>query len=244
MVEHDHDAPPGLLSDWAAGRGLRITTVRLHAGEPLPGSAGACDAAVVLGSEQTAFDDSVPWLAGELSLVERLLAVSVPVLGICFGGQVLARVLGARVYRLAEPEIGWAQARSRSPLLAGGPWLTWHRDGFELPAGAAELAVNEVSLQAFSLGPHLGVQFHPEATRPIAEDWLAVSDPSPPAEVTGPMFDHPDGAWERAAANASVLFSGWLDGAFAGQADAAGMSGLPGPALPPPARAARGNLPA
>jgi GMP synthase-like glutamine amidotransferase len=225
VVEHDHDAPAGLLEGWAAARGLRITTVRLHAGEPLPDGPGSCDAAVVLGSEQTAFDDTVPWLAGELRLVERLLAASVPVLGICFGGQVLARVLGARVYRLDQPEIGWAQARSGSPLLAGGPWLTWHRDGFELPAGAAGLAVNEVSLQAFSLGPHLGVQFHPEATRPIAEYWLAASDPPPPLEVTRPMFEHADGAWERAAANARVLFSGWLDGAFAGREAAVSASG-------------------
>jgi hypothetical protein len=68
------------------------------------------------------------------------------------------------------------------------------------------------------------VQFHPEATRPIAEDWLAASDPPPPDEVTRPMFDHADGTWQQAAANADALFSGWLDGTFAGQATAVGAS--------------------
>src|SRR5262249_13183500 len=99
VVEHDHGAPTGPLGRWAEASGLPVTTVRLHAGDPLP-PAGACDAAVVLGSEQTAYDDAVPWLAAELAFAARLLAAEVPVLGICFGAQILARVLGARLYRL------------------------------------------------------------------------------------------------------------------------------------------------
>jgi len=111
VVEHDPDAPAGVLDGWAAAGGLAVTTARLHAGEPLP-SADACDAAVVLGSEQTAYDDAVPWLAAELAHVARLLTAGVPVLGVCFGAQVLARVLGARLYRLADPEIGWVRVTS------------------------------------------------------------------------------------------------------------------------------------
>lgn len=211
VVEHDHDAPAGLLAGWAAGQQLKIGTVRLHAGDPLPDSPTACDAAVVLGSEQTAYDDTLPWLAAELACVRSLVDAGVPVLGICFGGQLLARVLGARVYRLPRPEIGWVQARTATPLIAPGPWLTWHRDAFELPAGAAGLAENDVSLQAFAFGPHLGVQFHPEATEPIVRAWVAAADPGP--EITGPMLGT-DGAWERAAAGASTLFSAWLDGSL------------------------------
>ncbi len=76
---------------------------------------------VVLGSELTAYDDTVPWLAAELGFIERMLAASVPVLGICFGAQALARVLGARLYRLGAPEIGWARVASgRLPAMAGG----------------------------------------------------------------------------------------------------------------------------
>ena len=48
VVEHDPDAPAGLLAGWAAAGGLAVTTVRLHAGDQLP-AADACDAAVVLG---------------------------------------------------------------------------------------------------------------------------------------------------------------------------------------------------
>jgi GMP synthase-like glutamine amidotransferase len=212
VVEHDADAPAGLLDGWAASRGLRVRTARLHAGGALPASPDGCDAAVILGSEHTAYDDSVPWLPGELAFTRALVAASVPVLGICFGGQVLARVLGGRLYRLPQPEIGWVRVRGRSPLLAPGPWLSWHRDAFGLPPGATELAANDVSLQAFAFGPHVGLQFHPEATEPIVKAWLAHADPPPGPEVTGPMLAGAGSAWERAAAGAGALFSAWLDG--------------------------------
>jgi len=215
VVEHGSHAPAGLLADWAASRSLTIRTVALHAGEPLP-AASDCDAAVILGSELTAYDDTLPWLAAELAFIERMLAQSVPLLGICFGGQALARVLGARLYRLPVPEIGWAQVTSGHPGLAEGPWLSWHRDAFELPAGAAQIAANAVCVQGFSYGPHAALQFHPEATQPIAASWLPFLRPPPGEEITGPLFRNPDGAWDRAAVHAARLFSAWLDGDLAG----------------------------
>jgi GMP synthase-like glutamine amidotransferase len=215
VVEHGRHAPAGLLADWAATRSLRIQTVALHAGEPLPAEPDFA-AAVVLGSELTAYDDTLPWLAAELAFIEHGLAESVPVLGICFGAQALARVLGARLYRLAEPEIGWAQVKSRSPSLAEGPWLSWHRDAFDLPYGATEIATNPVCVQGFSYGPHTGVQFHPEATRAIAASWVRLVPPLG-EEVTGPLFCAADGAWQLAAAHARGLFSAWLDGGLTSQ---------------------------
>jgi GMP synthase-like glutamine amidotransferase len=216
VVEHGPHAPAGLLADWAAARSLSVRTVALHAGEALPAGTG-CDAAVILGSELTAYDDAVPWLAAELAFIERMLAASVPVLGICFGAQALARVLGARLYRLPAQEIGWARVTSESPGLAEGPWLSWHRDAFDLPAGAAQIAANEVCVQGFCYGPHAGLQFHPEATRPIAASWLRFAEPPPGEEVTGSLFRDSDGAWDRAAVHAAALFSAWLGGDLAGR---------------------------
>ena len=95
VIEHELDAPAGLLGAWAQARGLTLSTIHLGGGDRLPARLPDCAGVVVLGSEQTAFDDAVPWLHGELSLVRQALADGVPLLGICFGGQVLARALGA-----------------------------------------------------------------------------------------------------------------------------------------------------
>jgi len=76
VVEHGRHAPAGLLADWAATRSLRIQTVALHAGKPLPAEPDFA-AAVVLGSELTAYDDTLPWLAAELAFIEGALAASV-----------------------------------------------------------------------------------------------------------------------------------------------------------------------
>jgi GMP synthase-like glutamine amidotransferase len=221
VVEHERTAPAGLLTPWAAGRGLMLDTARPAEGDVLPASLSGYTGVVVLGSEQTAFDDRLPWLADELALVDRAMDDGVPVLGICFGGQVLARALGAQVYRLSRPEIGWVRLTSQHPSLASGPWLSWHQDGFGLPAGAAELATGGDSMQAFTVGPHVGLQFHPEATEPITADWLrAANPPLSPAHATRLSQGWAEAAG-RVREDAAALFSAWLDGGLAGPAAAA-----------------------
>lgn len=134
------------------------------------------DLAIVLGSDDSAYDDSVSWVPEELAYVRRAVESDVPVLGICFGAQMLARALGGEVRRAPEPEVGWkSMIRSAAAdWMPAGPWLTWHQDTFGWPPGATPLAWTEVAPQAFSQGDHLALQFHAEATADLIEGWLDI----------------------------------------------------------------------
>ena len=170
VIEHEPDAPAALLAEWAADRGLPLEIVPADA--PIPDPTGR-PFLVTLGSELAAYDDAVTWLAAERRVLDRALDADVPVLGICFGAQHLARALGGSVGPAPRPEVGWLEVETLAPdIVARGPWLQWHQDAFTLPPGAQLLARSPVGPQAFRLGPHLGVQFHPEVDAAVIEDWV------------------------------------------------------------------------
>jgi GMP synthase-like glutamine amidotransferase len=114
------------------------------------------------------------WVASELAMLRDAHDQQVPVLGICFGGQMLAAAHGGSVSRSPAPEIGWADIESDDDgLVPSGTWFQWHYDQWELPNDAKEVARNAKSSQAFVLGRNLAVQFHPEMTSEILTSWIA-----------------------------------------------------------------------
>ncbi|MBS1677980.1 MAG: type 1 glutamine amidotransferase [Actinobacteria bacterium] len=169
ILQFGPTAPPGLLATWARDRGLAIRVHRVwEDADPDPVD---FDWIAALGSSYSPLDREQVVLRGRW-ILERALDRFVPVLGLCFGGQLLAATLGARVELAPRPERGWIEVESEEPEeIPTGPWLSWHRHRFELPAGARELARNEVGVQAFRYGPHLGIQFHPESTVEIVGGW-------------------------------------------------------------------------
>lgn len=169
--QHLESAPPGTLVAWLEARELRYAVDRSWLGAPLP---DPDDYAFVasLGHSRGAGDTHDPAVAAEQELLRLAVGREVPVLGLCYGGQVLAAVLGASVGPAPVPELGWCEIETDDPsLVPGGPWLEWHFERFSTPRGATELARTAEASQAFRLGPHLGVQFHPEATVDIVAGW-------------------------------------------------------------------------
>jgi len=163
----------------ARGAQVDVMTPLGVADWPDPRSASAV---VALGSDHSVHASPDPWIAQELEYLGAAHEAGVPVLGICFGAQALASVLGGAVSRAARTEVGWIEVAGQDGF--GGPWFTWHEDVFTLPPGATELARAASGLQAFAVGASVGVQFHPEVTAEIVGDWLAsgrdvVPDPSP-----------------------------------------------------------------
>jgi GMP synthase (glutamine-hydrolysing) len=173
ILQHADDAPAALLGEWLDDHAIPYRIPRAGR-DPAPVGPEALPFVVTLGAEEAATDDHLDWVVAELGLLRRAIDADVPVLGLCFGGQILARALGASVARAAQPEIGWMEVETDEPdLVPPGPWLEFHLDAFGIPPGAREVARNASGPQAFAHGRHLGVQFHPEVTPEIVDHWAA-----------------------------------------------------------------------
>jgi GMP synthase (glutamine-hydrolysing) len=185
VCQHTVHEPTGTLADAFRRSGLDWVECRQFEATPPAFDVRAHAGLVVLGGPMNADEtDRYPFLDREVAWLQAAVDCRVPVLGICLGAQLLAKALGAPVYRNPVPEIGWSDvtvtpAGQADPLLRHlAPAATvfhWHNDTFDLPAGAVLLAASTgCRNQAFRFGTNAyGVQFHPEITAAILDDWLA-----------------------------------------------------------------------
>jgi GMP synthase-like glutamine amidotransferase len=209
---HGDWGPPALLADWLEARGIPYEVDRSWVGGPLPEPERYAFVAS-LGSKHSPRDTHEPAVVAELELLDRAVARDVPVLGLCFGGQVLATVLGGEVEPAPAPELGWRDIATDDPDVPAGPWLEWHYERFTPPPGASELARTPEASQAFRIGSHLGVQFHPESTVEIVERWARLDTDRLAARgiADGVSLVRASRARQQAAAEAAFrLFDGFL----------------------------------
>ncbi|MBI1327609.1 MAG: glutamine amidotransferase [Alphaproteobacteria bacterium] len=143
------------------------------------------DLLIVLGGVVGVYQaEDYPFLEDEVRIIEKRIQAGKPVLGICLGAQLMAKALGANVYKGANGlEVGWAKLSltdegKNHPIAhlceTKSPVFQWHKDTFDLPAGAVRLARNDTyENQAYKYGDNaLGVQFHPEVTQDSLESWF------------------------------------------------------------------------
>ena len=164
VIRHHEEDSAGFIGAAFEARGAELSVCLFPKEGPLP-ALDDVDHIVVLGAVWSVYDDSPDraWIADELAWLRQAEESGVPVLGICFGAQALAAAFGGRVEAAARKEIGWSVVDSYDPeVIPVGPWLEFHQDRFFPPPQARVLADNEVGVQAFVLGRHLAVQFHPE----------------------------------------------------------------------------------
>ncbi len=180
ILQHEASQGPGFLLEFL--RSQDIPTVVFQASQrDLPRQAKDYSGIVVLGSNCSVNDD-LAWISLELDLIRRAVAHDVPVLGHCFGAQMLARAMDARVVRNAWPNIGWSRL-SVTPAarhLFGGEAqvevFNWHYDTFEIPRGAARTLFGMHCLnKGFIKGKHLGFQSHLEVTEESVRAWCEES---------------------------------------------------------------------
>src|SRR5205085_10427800 len=152
ILQHEDPTPPGHVTQWLDQHGAEQEVFRIDL-EDRDLDPPEYDLIVSLGSEFAAFDESHAFVPREYRLMSRAVDADVPILGLCFGGQMLARVLGGQVSRSSTSEIGWMPVRTRDPqLVPEGPWFQWHFDTFTVPAGATLVADSDAGPQAFVAG--------------------------------------------------------------------------------------------
>lgn len=183
-IRHVEFEDCGTLAEVLQARGFVIRYLDVGREELLAVDPAEADLLIGLGGPISVYDGKrYPWIREELKLFERRLALKKPTLGICLGAQMLAHVLGSRVFPGAVKELGWkplslTPAGQRSvirPLASESTsMLHWHGDTFDLPAGATLLASTpEVSQQVYEWGGCvLAFQCHPEIRSADFERWL------------------------------------------------------------------------
>lgn len=169
VVEQQPDAPAGLIADWARERGADARVLHAADGESWPSPTTGV-AVVAMGSDLSVHASPDAWIGREVAFLRAAHDAGVPVLGVCFGAQVLAAALGGSVSRATRPEIGWIDVEGAEP--EAGRWFAWHEDVIAPPPGAEVRGRTATGCQAFVTGRSAGVQFHPEVTPAIVEDWL------------------------------------------------------------------------
>ena len=165
----------GSIEQWVHARHYHLTATMLYRDDPLP-TVNSIDWLIVMGGPMGVHDEEkFPWLIEEKRVIENAIRQGKVVIGICLGAQLIADVLGARVYPNRFKEIGWfpielTEAGQQSQLfgyLPGRPNVFhWHGDTFDLPAGAVHIARSEACRhQAFVYDKRVvGLQFHLEST--------------------------------------------------------------------------------
>ncbi len=188
VLQHVAHELLGTLNPLLKRAGFRIRYVNFARYPDAEPSLDGYDGLIVLGGPMSVNDTiRLPHLTTELKLIEEAMRRDIPVLGICLGAQLIAKALGAAVYRNPEKEIGWYDVSptdhaSSDPLLMElqktEKIFQWHGETFDIPKSASHLAFSPLCAnQAFRYGTKIyGFQFHMEVDAPMIHRWLKVVD--------------------------------------------------------------------
>jgi GMP synthase (glutamine-hydrolysing) len=209
---HAAEEDLGSIRPILEARGVEVQCVDLYAGAPLPDASQAAGL-IFMGGAMCA-NDKLDFLCRELDLIREAAQRGQPIFGVCLGAQLIAKALAGRVYASAVQESGWSEIEMTesacadpvfSRLPATVQVFQLHQDTFDLPPEAVWLARSKACAhQAFRVGESIyGVQFHPEMTPQMCDEWR---------DVLGvPDWPSPPGAYPALAATCETLMEGWRD---------------------------------
>ncbi len=183
VFQHVSFEGPAYIEEIAETNSHDLHICRIGEGEtPVPPT--DYDMLIVMGGPMNIYEESnFPWLVNEKKAIEQAIKSDKLIFGFCLGAQLIADVLGARVYKNKHKEIGWYPVSRIEPGV-GNPELQflpdiattfhWHGETFDIPKNAVRLYKSDATEnQAFLYESNvLAMQFHLEMFLPSIEDLL------------------------------------------------------------------------
>jgi GMP synthase-like glutamine amidotransferase len=184
IVQHAPYEHPAVIRRALESQGTPTLTIHPYRGDAFPKRKEISGIISLGGSMHANDDENHPWIPKECALLRECALEEMPTVGVCLGGQMLARGLGGRVEKTSSLELGWFpielnEAGKADPVLGsagGNPTVYhWHEDTFHLPKEATLLAYSHACpRQAYRIGEKVyGFQFHPEADHQLLHEWLS-----------------------------------------------------------------------
>jgi GMP synthase-like glutamine amidotransferase len=181
---------PGTIEDYLRLKEIPYTIVDLCKGESLPDET-SFDTLIMLGGPMSVNDD-ISYIREEEELVRNFTLSGKKMLGVCLGAQIMAKALGAKVYKGPAPEVGWFDIAlcieglydsliinmfshpDTGEVCKKSKVFHWHGETFDIPQGASRLAFSDLyPNQAFKYGRGYAFQFHIEVSEQMIYDWMS-----------------------------------------------------------------------
>jgi len=183
IIKHVEIEGPGLIEYHLNRKKIPYKILHLKSGVRLPKLDGFTHIIILGGPMNVYEEDRYPFLKEEDLFIKEAIQRGKAILGICLGGQLIAKALGAKVLKASVKEIGWydvslTKSGLQDPLLSNFPKtfsvFQWHEDTFEIPKSGKLIATSSpISHQAFRYAEKVyGLQFHLEVTEEMIKEWM------------------------------------------------------------------------
>lgn len=224
IISHVACEHPGYLCKFLDKQNIGYERILVEHGHSIPVISEDIAGLVFLGSP-VSVHDPMPWIADEIALIKSAIEADIPILGICFGAQLIAKALGAAVCPTSSMQIGWHHitVNDRAQKVFGEDVLPnnfeafeWHGDTFAIPHGAVPLFNSDcIKNQGFVYKDCLAVQFHPEISEAMVHEWLeryahCLENPSSCIQSKKQILQDVSERLSRQHMIADKLFDWWL----------------------------------